>query len=120
MQASLLTKGLKTPGFVWAPLCTVDTEPLTSLPIYFFTTSRGDIIVLTLCNGLTWLQQTNGLLGEQLNTVIVCKTGCTPFQDGSLMACGLNVFSWKTTLKLKTFIIFHETFLWLGFKVEQI
>lgn len=70
MQTRLLTKALKTPGFVLTLLSSVDIDPFTSLPIYFFTTSRGDIIVLTLCNHLTWLQQTKGQFREKFNTMI--------------------------------------------------
>lgn len=49
---------------------------LTSLPIYFFTTSQGDIIILTLCNHLAWLQQTKGLFRGKFGTIIVTMTEC--------------------------------------------
>lgn len=44
-----------------------------------------------------------GLLGEQLNPVIVWKTGHTSLQGGSMMVCGLNNSSWTLLLKLKEY-----------------
>lgn len=56
-------------GFVWALLCTVDVEPLTSVPVYILAHLWGTVVIFTLYNSLDPEERS---LGWQLLHSVIC------------------------------------------------